>query len=76
MKRGIMEMADVIGRHYRECSVYVSNKPILCFIAVTKGDGELKNEARRTRAEYSSAISLTRPKYPGIWSCEVGQRDR
>lgn len=39
-------------------------------VAVNKADGELENEARRTAADYASALTFLRPRSP-TWSVPV-----
>jgi LAO/AO transport system kinase len=37
-------------------------------VVVTKSDGDLKQAAARTAADYAHALHLMRPKYPGLSS--------
>jgi len=40
-------------------------------VIVNKADGDLLGAAKHAKAEYTSALSLFRPKYPGIWRPRV-----
>jgi hypothetical protein len=45
-------------------------------VLINKADGDLLGVAKGTKADYASALSLFRPKYPGVWRPRVCITDR